>query len=325
MHSGPAACGFAPVQPSSKAEAPHRPPDDPPMHTDALLRMALVFAAMSWLQSTPAAAGEPRSAGGPAARISAAEKQPDGLLVHTVRSPFQAGETRIKVLLPDRLERGKRYAVLYVLPVEAGEGSRYGDGLAEITRHDLHNKHRLICVAPTFSHLPWYADHPTDPRIRQESYLLGVVLPFVERTYAAQTDRKGRLLLGFSKSGWGALSLLLRHPDTFGRAAAWDAPLVEDRPARFGMGPIFGTQESFEQYRITNLFKERAAELRAKPPRLVLTGYGNFRDQQQAAHRQMTALEIPHVWRDGPRRKHDWHSGWVAEAVGLLTSAWPAP
>ena len=296
------------------------PPDNPPMHATTMLRLVLILATLPWALSTRAAtAAEPHGAGDPLAQISGAEKQPDGVLVHTVRSPFQAGQTRIKVLLPDRLERGKRYPVLYVLPVEAGEGSRYGDGLAEITRHDLHNKHRLVCVAPTFSHLPWYADHPTDPRIRQESYLLEVVLPFVERTYPAQADRKGRLLLGFSKSGWGAFGLLLRHPDTFGRAAAWDAPLVEDRPARFGMGPIFGTQESFEEYRITNLLKERAAELRAKPPRLVLTGYGNFRDQQQAAHRQMTSLEIPHVWRDGPQRKHDWHSGWVAEAVGLLT------
>ena len=35
----------------------------------------------------------------------------------------------------------------------------------------------------------------------------------------------------------------------------------------------------------------------------------------------MTELAIPHVWRDGPRRKHDWHSGWVPEAVELLTSS----
>jgi hypothetical protein len=27
---------------------------------------------------------------------------------------------------------------------------------------------------------------------------------------------------------------------------------------------------------------------------------------------------VSHEYRDGPARKHDWHSGWVAEAVGLL-------
>ena len=38
-------------------------------------------------------------------------------------------------------------------------------------------------VAPTFSHLPWYADHPTKPEIRQETYFLKVVVPFIDKTY----------------------------------------------------------------------------------------------------------------------------------------------
>ena len=39
-------------------------------------------------------------------------------------------------------------------------------------------KHKAIFVAPTFSHLPWYADHPSDASIRQETYFLKVVVPF---------------------------------------------------------------------------------------------------------------------------------------------------
>src|SRR5262249_30394543 len=151
--------------------------------------------------------------------------------------------------------------VVYVLPVEARDGRRYGDGLAEVRRQDLHNRYGAIFVAPTFSHLPWYADHPTDREIRQESYFLKVVVPSVESRYPARTDLGGRLLLGFSKSGWGAFSLLLRHPDAFGRAAAWDAPLVMDRMGRYGSGDIFGTPENFEAYRLTNLLKDRAARL----------------------------------------------------------------
>lgn len=252
------------------------------------------------------------------ATISPAIRQPDGLLVHAVRCSHQSGPTRIRVLVPDKMVDDTRYRVVYVLPVEAGDGTRYGDGLATIRKLGLHNRRQLIFVAPTFSDLPWYADHPTDPEIHQESYLLRVVLPLVEKTYPVRAERKGRLLLGFSKSGWGAFSLLLRHPDTFARAAAWDAPLMEDRPVRFGMGPIFGTQENFERYRITRLLRRRAPELRGKPPCLILTGYGNFRDQHIAAHKLMTELEIPHEYRDGPGRKHTWESGWLPEAVALL-------
>src|SRR5262249_48216670 len=159
-----------------------------------------------------------------------ARKDDDGFLNHTVECEFQKGPTEIKVLLPDRLEKDRKYPVVYVLPVEAGIESKFGNGLREVKKLDLHNKHGVIFVLPTFFHLPWYADHPSDPAIRQESYFLKVVVPFVEKLYPARPEAKGRLLLGFSKSGWGAFTLLLRNPDTFGRAAAWDAPLTMATP-----------------------------------------------------------------------------------------------
>ena len=59
----------------------------------------------------------------------------------------------------------------------------------------------------------------------------------IEQHYPARADRDGRLLVGFSKSGWGAYSLLLRHPDRFGKAAAWDAPLMEERAGPLRHGP----------------------------------------------------------------------------------------
>jgi hypothetical protein len=32
----------------------------------------------------------------------------------------------------------------------------------------------------------------------------------------------------------------------------------------------------------------------------------------------MDRLKVAHEYRDGPARKHDWHSGWVKEAAELL-------
>ena len=123
--------------------------------------------------------------------------------------------------------------------------------------------------------------------------------------------------VGFSKSGWGAFSLLLRHPDLFGKAAAWDAPLMMEQPNRFGMGDIFGTQENFEKYQIAKLLEQQADKLQ-KGERLVLLGYGNFRDHHEKAHALMTKLKIDHRYQDGPARKHEWGSGWLPEAVECL-------
>jgi len=74
-------------------------------------------------------------------------------------------------------------------------------------------------------------------------------------------------LVGFIKSGWGAMSLLLRHPDVFYRAAGWDAGI------RLNTGPIeesdraeriareWGTAENFDKYRISSLIISRGMKL----------------------------------------------------------------
>lgn len=249
--------------------------------------------------------------------VSEASKDADGFLVHTVKSKYQSGETRIRVLVPEKMEKDARYPVVYVLPVEAKSETRFGDGLVEVKKQGLHNKHMAIFVTPTFSRLPWYADHPTKPEIRQETYFLKVVVPFIDKSYPARTEAEGRLLLGFSKSGFGAFSLLLRHPDVFGKASAWDAPLMLDAPGKYGSGEIFGTPENFARYRVSKLLETEGPKLGTER-RLVLHGYGNFRAEHQQAHALLEKLKVPHEDRDGPSRKHDWHSGWVAEAAELL-------
>ncbi len=258
-----------------------------------------------------------------AAQVSDAVVDEHGFRVHRVASEFQSGETLIRLLLPKKLEAAERLRVLYLLPVEANTEQRYGDGLLEAKTLDLANKHRLICVAPTFSHLPWYADHPTNRTIRQETYFLKVVVPTIERLYPALAERDGRLLVGFSKSGYGAWSLLLRHPDLFVKAAAWDAPLMKTAPDQFGMGPIYGTPENFSSYRLDNLLRDRAVALRPKAgeqptARLIHLGYGSFRDHHQRAEALLNELQISHAYADGPKLEHTWHSGWLEMAAKRL-------
>ena len=249
-----------------------------------------------------------------------ARAEPSSIVVHELHSPRQSGPTKVRVLAPDHADGP--YRVLYVLPVEAGRGERWGDGLEHVRQLDLHNRFNLLCVAPEFSELPWFADHPERADLAQERYFLDDVLPLIESSYSVEPGREGRLLLGFSKSGWGAWSLLLRHPALFDKAAAWDAPLDQRKPDRFGMGPIFGTQANFEKYSIRRLLRGRRSELQGKP-RLILTGYGSFREHHKAARLLLDSLHIPHVYRDGPQRAHHWEGGWVEEAVTLLAA--PSP
>lgn len=240
--------------------------------------------------------------------------------VHLLRSPRQAGETTVRVFLPDNTDSPAPPSLLLVLPVEAGTENRWGDPATEVRRIDIANRYKLIIAIPTFSELPWYADHPTDKRLRQESYLLDDVLPLMDRLYGTQSSAGATMVVGFSKSGWGAWSLLLRHPNIFARAAAWDAPLMQRKPDKYGMGPIFGDQANFNRYLVSDLVKRQAALLRGQK-RLVLTGYSrSFRAHHVAMHGLLKELEVPHMYRDGPQRDHHWESGWLDEAVSLLLS-----
>jgi hypothetical protein len=113
--------------------------------------------------------------------------------------------------------------------------------------------------------------------------------------------------------------LLLRHPTIFGRASAWDAPLNMDKPSNYGMGPIYGTQENFEKYRIPDLLEKQAAAW-GKEKRLALMGHANFDKHHQAIHDLMEKLKIPHEYRDAKKAKHQWDAGWVKDAVEWLVA-----
>ena len=239
-----------------------------------------------------------------------------------VSSAAQQSANAVEVLLPDSFgkDKDKRYRVIYVLPVETGTGGRYGDGMKEIRELNIHNKHDIICVYPTFDTLPWYADHLDHKHRRHAMYLKDVVVPLIEKRYPTMGKPEGRLLLGYSKSGWGAFALLLRHPDVFGGAAAWDSPFGYTDYTRWPKGwtDPFGSEEHFKLNCPMLLLAEHARHFKDNPPRFALLGSANFKKDTAAMHEKMTAAGIPHIHDDTLNVKHDWHSGWVGPAVEHL-------
>lgn len=243
----------------------------------------------------------------------------DPVITHQLESPRQSAPTDVRVVLPKDLKPDEKLRVVYLLPVEGGRGNRFGDAIETALAMDAANKFHIAIVAPSFAALPWYADHPTDARLAQESYFLQDILPLVEAKHPVIAERRGRLLCGFSKSGWGAWSLLLRNSDVFERAASWDAPLLMDAPGKYGSGPIFGTPENFANYQITKLLEQRAGSVSDRSSaRLILLGYGGFMDHRPI-HEQLDKLHVPHIYRDGPKTPHVWSPEWLEPALDALT------
>lgn len=255
----------------------------------------------------------------------------------TIDSDYQHHPTDVQLLLPrdtprgalrsgrGELLRGERLSVIYLLPVEAGYESVYGDPVEIACAKEYADRYRAIFVCPRFDALPWYGDHPTDMGLRQESYLLNAVLPLIEERFPAAPNAAGRHLVGFSKSGWGAFALILRHPNIFGTAAVFDAPLMLDRPGFAGSGIVFPTPESFLPYHIPSLLQQRARELGATP-RLALGGSVAFEDDMRKMGELLRDLGVPYVAAGTPEVKridvrHIWDDRWMRDLITVFAPA----
>jgi len=255
-----------------------------------------------------------------------------------IASEFTSGKNVLEVLLPDSLdpkkkEHDKKYRVLFVLPVEAQTNHRYGDGIQQIRQMNIHNVHQVIVAAPTFDTLPWYGNHAENKRIRHEEYMVKVIVPLLDRLYPTYGDAEGRLLFGFSKSGWGAFILIARHPDLFGYAASWDAPLTMDESnlRLFAMSQHYGTKEQFAKFLPTRLLAANPEPFRKKK-RLVLTGLKSFGpvgrpfttlDGKSYCHTAKThefleELNIPHAFDPKLQFHHSWNKDWMKPTLQML-------
>jgi enterochelin esterase-like enzyme len=241
----------------------------------------------------------------------------------SMESEYQTGEQSVAVLLPDHYDKEQKYRVLYVLPTDAGQ--KFKNVLNIFRRLDTANSYNVIVVAMSFGKEPWFGDHATDTRVRQASYLKEFLIPYVEGKYSTLGSSEGRLLLGFSKSGWGAFSLIFHDPDFYGFAASWDAPLMFDK-LHYGMGDVYGTRERLQEWRPDLLAQKNAGSFQ-KSTRLVLAGedlWGNLvpspagESHTTGFHNLLESYGIKHVYKPDLKTKHTWSEVWMKPVLEEL-------
>ena len=249
----------------------------------------------------------------------------DRIKTHLVETEYQNGTQEIRVLLPDDYQDDKQYRVLYVLPVEKGFDKKYGFALGVLRKMNAHNIYDIIIVQMGFEKEPWYADHATDLHTRQASYLKDFVVPFIEKHYSTLAASKGRLLFGFSKSGFGAFSLILTYTDFFGYAASWDAPMFLDK-FYFKMKPIFGTLAQLNKFR-PDLLVPKKQQYFNKTTRLVLSGEKDWGkaiptptgdSHTTAMHKLLLKHGIKHIYNDQLNIPHRWDKRWMTPTLHAL-------
>jgi Concanavalin A-like lectin/glucanases superfamily/Putative esterase len=243
--------------------------------------------------------------------------------------------TVLRVLAPTNPAPGMPRRFIYVLPVgpDVDLQSEFGDGLEELRALNVHNEYNAYLIAPSFHAVPWYADHDSMPERRYESFLVRDLVPWVQSNLSV-TGQEPHWLVGFSKSGFGAVTLLLRNSTVFEAAAAWDLPADQADPYIWDMLDNYGSNTNFQNnYRLTDEWVAAHRDPFRTEPRLWLSddyvyyfGTPTFRDQVLAFAGRLLANDVRYVLsEEGATREHSWVSGWLPGAVaGLHYLKYPA-
>jgi hypothetical protein len=230
------------------------------------------------------------------------------------------GAQVLRVLRPTHPAPGVAHNFLFVLPVEPGLGTTYGDGLATMEATDAQDQYNLTIIEPSFAIDPWYANNPNDPNLQYETFMTNELVPWVKANLAT-TGTEQDWLIGFSKSGIGGQDLILKHPDLFKLAASWDFPADMSTYDQFGSSSSsqYGTQANFAaNYQLTGAFVAAHEGPFLTKNRIWIGGYNDFPQDVSDYDALLTSNGILHT--NGPSQlvAHRWDSGWVPQALAAL-------
>ncbi len=242
-----------------------------------------------------------------------------------LKTSYQSQPTTLRLLWPAKPNvQAGRIPLVHLLPVEPDGYNAFGDPLQVAIAENWAEQYNVCLACCTTSLYPWLVDDPRDPANAQGSYLSKIVLPVCEELLAEvmPATTLDHLLLGFSKSGFAALSLLMRNPERFVAAAAWDSPLIVDRIEKsWQMDHVFEDAEHLSGYRPPTLLRKVDDSFRSKP-RIYVAGYDLFRQHIDRFTAMLDKAGVPYLGSNDQRTPHVWHAQWMTPALESLLKMW---
>ena len=123
------------------------------------------------------------------------------------------------------------------------------------------------------------------------------------------------MLVGFSKSGYGALDLELKHPSVFSAVAAFDFPgdMTSSTSANYG------TQANFQNnYELAASFIDACKAPFTTQDRILISEGPVFQNQVADFDTLLTSQGVMHTLLNQTSDAHTWSSGWLTSAVAGL-------
>jgi hypothetical protein len=228
-----------------------------------------------------------------------------------------AGAQPMRVLNPTSPASGFAHSFLYMLPVEPGQGTSFGDTINMARIAGWHNTYNLTIIQPGFPIDPWFADNPGDPSTHQETFMVSL-----QSWVAANLETTGtenHYIIGFSKSGIGGASLLFRHPTLFYRGAFWDFPADMTSGARFDPDStaVYGSDPNFQnnyELNAANIASWKVGQFTSKN-RIWIGGESEYGTEVADYDTLLTNQGVPHTYTYNVNESHAWATDWVSAAL----------
>lgn len=235
----------------------------------------------------------------------------------TFQSDALGREWAYSIYLPPDYDTSEReYPVVYMLHGIGGDHTRwFRDGDAAAIADSLIAAALIppvILVSADGSQSFWVDSDPVGAFGPIETAFVEDLVPHVDRTYRTMETRRGRMVLGNSMGGYGALHVAFKHPEMF-RAVAALSPAIRADSVYPVPGPAFGEPFDPSRYAAENpftlleSFRTRGGDL-ALPVYLV-AGDADFRawlmEGTMDFHLALYEADLPTELRivDG---RHDW-------------------
>ena len=226
----------------------------------------------------------------------------------------------VYVLNPNNPSPNYQHSFLFALPPEPGlDEAAGGVGIDQLQQLNVQNQYNATIIEPVFPLSSWYADNPNDPTMNYETFTATYLAKWADSSFAT-TGTEKNLLVGYSKSGYGALDLLLKHPNVFSAAAAWDFPAdMTNYNSLATASANYGTNANFQaNYQLTGSLIDQLKAPFLSQDRIWISGYTYFQRDVSDFDALLTAHGVSHTLAPQAPSVHAWQGDWLPGAISGL-------
>ena len=228
-----------------------------------------------------------------------------------IKSDFQEDSTYIRII-ETTITEDSVVNLIFILPVEEYKNQyEYGTGIEECKKiADSDSMLRnTIFIQPDYIRMPWYGNHPSNSEIRQLDYTIEVI-SHIKLKYSYSDKRIMTYLLGFSKSGWGCMNIMIRYPSFIDGILLWDSPLSTVWNKNWRMEEVFGNEEHFMKNYY--LMRPNAIDFeKLENKKIVIGGYDYFESQSEAFLQLLDQHGVNYVQDNSISYPHKWNKDWI--------------